>query len=602
MKKKKKDIDISLKSLSLYYPFSKEQIKIFKFLTNESKKIFNHYMFYLNIYNFYKHQLYDDIFMMHLKNKINNDNINDYIQQQLNKYSKNYIENYTQFKINNNIIYKIIKDMNLIITDKTYNDSYLNVINKCIFNKYILFNSTNAQFLFYGIIENILTTFYISNFYHVRNCLLYNKKFKEQLNIPSFINHVKNKKLLYSHNTLLTPVYYKLLSGLYKNLTSEQSIIHKFAYSNLTDCKIYKDTVINIMNCVYDSYKSYVKLKFMGIYANKPKYKLENEKYILPLYAKSFTIIDNKVRICLGDFVDKNYNNICKTNYHTIKQFKTYTLYGSENNNFKGSFTYINLPKQLINKKINLIKIIPLYEGYKFKLNFTYETKLIEREYNKDENISIDLGMGNLMTIYDPLGEQLLIKGCKLIQMNEYFNNKISYLQSKMNNCGNYISSRLRNIFIKRENKINDCFNQITKKIFELYNKKDKIIIGYNESWKTNINLGKTTNRKFYQIPFKKLINKLKNKFGNNLIVINESFTSLTDSLAKEEICWHENYLGKRIRRGLYSSSKKKLINADLNGAINIMRRYEKTYNDSDLEEIKGINLYNPKKITAYEV
>jgi len=602
MKKKKKDIDISLKSLSLYYPFSKEQIKIFKFLTNESKKIFNHYMFYLNIYNFYKHQLYDDIFMMHLKNKINNDNINDYIQQQLNKYSKNYIENYTQFKINNNIIYKIIKDMNLIITDKTYNDSYLNVINKCIFNKDILFNSTNAQFLFYGIIENILTTFYISNFYHVRNCLLYNKKFKEQLNIPSFINHVKNKKLLYSHNTLLTPIYYKLLSGLYKNLTSEQSIIHKFAYSNLTDCKIYKDTVINIMNCVYDSYKSYVKLKFMGIYANKPKYKLENEKYILPLYAKSFTIIDNKVRICLGDFVDKNYNNICKTNYNTIKQLKTYTLYGSENNNFKGSFTYINLPKQLINKKINLIKIIPLYEGYKFKLNFTYETKLIEREYNKDENISIDLGMGNLMTIYDPLGEQLLIKGCKLIQMNEYFNNKISYLQSKMNNCGNYISSRLRNIFIKRENKINDCFNQITKKIFELYNKKDKIIIGYNESWKTYINLGKTTNRKFYQIPFKKLINKLKNKFGNNLIVINESFTSLTDSLAKEEICWHENYLGKRIRRGLYSSSKKKLINADLNGAINIMRRYEKTYNDSDLEEIKGINLYNPKKITAYEV
>jgi IS605 OrfB family transposase len=340
----------------------------------------------------------------------------------------------------------------------------------------------------------------------------------------------------------------------------------------------------------------------MGKYANKPKYKLENEKYILPLYAKSFTIIDNKIRICLGDFVDKNYNNICKTNYNIIKQLKTYTLYGSDNNNFKGNFTYINLPKQMINKKINLIKIVPLYEGYKFKLNFTYETELVDREYKKNDNISIDLGMGNLMTIYDPLGEQLLIKGGKLIQMNEYFNNKISYLQSKMNNCGNYISNKLRNIFIKRENKINDCFNQITKKIYELYNKKDKIIIGYNESWKTNINLGKTINRKFYQIPFKKLINKLKIKFGENLIEINESYTSLTDSLAKEEICKHKKYLGKRIKRGLFSSSKRKLINADLNGAINIMRRYEKAYNNTDLEEIKGINLYNPKKITAYEV
>jgi len=602
MKKKKKDSNISLKTLSLFCPFDKEQIKIFRFLTNESKKVFNHYMFYLNIYNLYKHQIYDDIFTMHLENKIYNDNINDYVQQQLNEYSKKYIENYSQFKINNNIIYKIIKEMNLIITDKSYNESYLNVVNKCIFNKDILFNSSNAQFLFYGIIENILTTFYINNFCHVRNCLLYNKPLKEQLNISSFIEHVKHKKLLYSHNILLTPTHYKLLSGLYIKLNSEQSIIHKFAYSNLTECKIYKDTVSNIMKCAYDSYKSYVKLKFMGKYANKPKYKLENEKYILPLYAKSFTIIDNKIRICLGDFVDKNYNNICKTNYNIIKQLKTYTLYGSDNNNFKGNFTYINLPKQMINKKINLIKIVPLYEGYKFKLNFTYETELVDREYKKNDNISIDLGMGNLMTIYDPLGEQLLIKGGKLIQMNEYFNNKISYLQSKMNNCGNYISNKLRNIFIKRENKINDCFNQITKKIYELYNKKDKIIIGYNESWKTNINLGKTINRKFYQIPFKKLINKLKIKFGENLIEINESYTSLTDSLAKEEICKHKNYLGKRIKRGLFSSSKRKLINADLNGAINIMRRYEKVYNNTDFEEIKGINLYNPKKITAYEV
>ena len=602
MKKKKKDSNISLKTLSLFCPFDKEQIKIFRFLTNESKKVFNHYMFYLNIYNLYKHQIYDDIYTMHLENKIYNDNINDYVQQQLNEYSKKYIENYSQFKINNNIIYKIIKEMDLIITDKSYNESYLNVVNKCIFNKDILFNSSNAQFLFYGIIENILTTFYINNFCHVRNCLLYNKPLKEQLNISSFIEHVKHKKLLYSHNILLTPTHYKLLSGLYIKLNSEQSIIHKFAYSNLTECKIYKDTVSNIMKCAYDSYKSYVKLKFMGKYANKPKYKLENEKYILPLYAKSFTIIDNKIRICLGDFVDKNYNNICKTNYNIIKQLKTYTLYGSDNNNFKGNFTYINLPKQMINKKINLIKIVPLYEGYKFKLNFTYETELVDREYKKNDNISIDLGMGNLMTIYDPLGEQLLIKGGKLIQMNEYFNNKISYLQSKMNNCGNYISNKLRNIFIKRENKINDCFNQITKKIYELYNKKDKIIIGYNESWKTNINLGKTINRKFYQIPFKKLINKLKIKFGENLIEINESYTSLTDSLAKEEICKHKKYLGKRIKRGLFSSSKRKLINADLNGAINIMRRYEKAYNNTDLEEIKGINLYNPKKITAYEV
>ena len=87
-----------------------------------------------------------------------------------------------------------------------------------------------------------------------------------------------------------------------------------------------------------------------------------------------------------------------------------------------------------------------------------------------------------------------------------------------------------------------------------------------------------------------------------NLIEIREASTSKTDSLAYEEINKQENYLGKRIRRGLFSSSKRKLINADLNGAINIMRLYEMKQFGHDLKEIKGKNIYNPKKITAYEV
>ena len=82
-------------------------------------------------------------------------------------------------------------------------------------------------------------------------------------------------------------------------------------------------------------------------------------------------------------------------------------------------------------------------------VNFIYENKPIEREYNKEENISIDLGMDNLMTIYDPNGEQILIKGKKIIQMNEKFNNIIAYQQSNMNKCNHYTSKKIRNIFIK---------------------------------------------------------------------------------------------------------------------------------------------------------
>ena len=67
MKKKKKD---NKKTLSTCYSITKEQTSVFRFLTNESKKIYNHYMFYLNIYNYYKNHVYNDIFIMHTDKKI----------------------------------------------------------------------------------------------------------------------------------------------------------------------------------------------------------------------------------------------------------------------------------------------------------------------------------------------------------------------------------------------------------------------------------------------------------------------------------------------------------------------------------------------------
>ncbi len=79
-------------------------------------------------------------------------------------------------------------------------------------------------------------------------------------------------------------------------------------------------------------------------------------------------------------------------------------------------------------------------------------------------------------------------------------------------------------------------------------------------------------------------------------VVINEeSYTSKCDSLVKEEICYHETYKGKRVKRGLFRSSTDKIINADVNGAINIMR---KVIGDSCVNEIinRG-KAFNPYKV-----
>ena len=94
------------------------------------------------------------------------------------------------------------------------------------------------------------------------------------------------------------------------------------------------------------------------------------------------------------------------------------------------------------------------------------------------------------------------------------------------------------------------------------------------------------------------LINKIRTKFiENNKIVIltEESYTSKCDALAIEKICFHDAYLGKRSKRGLFESSTNKLINADINGAINIMRKIFKSY-----EVIKGENICNPVRIKVF--
>jgi transposase len=110
--------------------------------------------------------------------------------------------------------------------------------------------------------------------------------------------------------------------------------------------------------------------------------------------------------------------------------------------------------------------------------------------------------------------------------------------------------------------------------------------------------MGKKNNRNFYQIAYKQFIDKLDEKLkciNKKMILVKESYTSKCDALGLEEIGYHEHYLGNRKKRGLFESSTHKLINADLNGAINIMRKYIK------LENINIKNICNPSILKIYE-
>ena len=139
-------------------------------------------------------------------------------------------------------------------------------------------------------------------------------------------------------------------------------------------------------------------------------------------------------------------------------------------------------------------------------------------------------------------------------------------------------SKRIYSITNKRNNKVKDYLHKSSRKIvnFLVSNNISTLIIGYNEEWKQNINLGRTNNQSFTNIPFYTFINQLDYKCkleGINVKFIEESYTSKCSFLDGESLEEHENYLGKRIERGLFKSAKGKLINADLNGSLNILKK-----------------------------
>lgn len=182
--------------------------------------------------------------------------------------------------------------------------------------------------------------------------------------------------------------------------------------------------------------------------------------------------------------------------------------------------------------------------------------------------------------------------------MNQFYNKQKAKLQSFVGDKGN--SNRINNLTHKRNCKVNDHLHKSSRFIIDYcvqYQIKT-IIVGKNKQWKTSINIGKKNNQNFVNIPHAKFINMLFYKaeeVGIKIILTEESYTSKCSALDFEKICKHSEYLGKRIKRGLFKDSIGRCINADINGALNIIR---KAINDFVVKQIidRGF-VFNPIKI-----
>ena len=275
-----------------------------------------------------------------------------------------------------------------------------------------------------------------------------------------------------------------------------------------------------------------------------------------------------------------------KTDGRFIVEFnkQTFSNKRDEDNNLIICKSSLDLRIPTKAEKPQQVRIIPKVGCYVIEV--IYEIK--ENQPKQNQRVaSIDLGLNNLATVVTNDGDNpILISGKKIKSINQYYNKMTSKQKSLLPN-NIFTSKSLDRLWLKRNNKISYEMHKITKFLANYFDERDvsKVIIGHNSGWKNCINLGKRNNQNFVNIPYTKFINQLTYKcqlLGITVITREESYTSKASFLDYDEIPNYKDetipkFSGKRIKRGLYRSTTRK-INADVNGAYNIMAKENPNY------------------------
>ncbi len=243
---------------------------------------------------------------------------------------------------------------------------------------------------------------------------------------------------------------------------------------------------------------------------------------------------------------------------------------------------------------IREVRIIPKGVGYIVEI--VYQKDIRPKPLNKDNVIAIDLGVRNLITMVNNNGlKPFVIKGGVVKSINQYYNKERARIQSIYGRQGIRTGKTIQKLTNKRNKKITDYFHKTSRRIIEycVMNDIGTVVIGYNSDWKQNCQIGKRNTQNFVTIPYHKLIKQLDYKAteqGITVIKQEESHSSKCSFLDDEPIEHHDKYLGRRITRGLFKSQKGTIINADVNGAYNIMKKA--LLNAVEADRIEDVGLH----------
>ena len=267
----------------------------------------------------------------------------------------------------------------------------------------------------------------------------------------------------------------------------------------------------------------------------------------------------------------------------------------------------IKVPKNLLDKKIKSIRIIPKDNARFFVVHYTYEIEKYEGNLNKNNSLAIDLGVNNVCACVSNTGDTFLVDGKKLKSYNKWANEQYLRLEKiKKKQNIKITTKQQKKIWEKRNRQINDYYNKAVKIIMNYCEANDigTIVVGYNKTIRKSSFSQKVYCDNFKSLPMRTLKSKLEHKckiYDIDFIKQEESYTSQSDFLAEDILPKYINadhiksysFKGERISRGQYKSSTNVILNADINAALNILKKA----NITDINHLVTSEIKQPKRI-----
>jgi putative transposase len=254
---------------------------------------------------------------------------------------------------------------------------------------------------------------------------------------------------------------------------------------------------------------------------------------------------------------------------------------------------FLPMPKNLEFSKVKEFTIVP--KNGAFHLECCYAVEEVKTNLDPSNAIGIDLGTSsNLMACVDTLGNSFLVDSRQSKAMNQLYNKRVA--NRKKGKAQDYWDSTLDRFTLKRNNQMRDMVNKSAMQIVKhclAYNI-GTVVIGWNDGIKDGANMGKQNNQQFVQMPLAKIKTRLEQLslvYGFNLVQTEEANTSAASFLDGDSLPVHgkkpEGWKasGRRTKRGLYKTAQKFFVNADLNGAANILNKVARNL-DLDLSRL----------------